>query len=248
MKTLTTFVFLFSTAIGMSQIKDIYIGFENGIKKDFNSFETNENGYFLKPQHDLIGRRFLLGDYYYSFNTGLTTKNKWNVEVGFFTHVTASYSIFYLPEIDRGSSTKSSSPFTKWTLGLGKQLYLGKRFYYIPAIQISYLYTDFSLNEVIGGGGANDLLYNYSYAETYFSNHHFFVGLKNSFQWQFNKYLKLNAGFAYNQGIQNSYQTSHQLQFTSDADKIYRGLSISKLSHSTLFLGVQLNIWNHEEK
>ncbi len=225
------------------KIDKIAIGFENGIKKDFTTFTQNDGGYFLPPQHDWFGHRFLIGNYYLGGNITLFLKNKFIFDVGIFSHVEANYDIFYIPEIEKGSSSTSSSPYLKYVLGFGRDIKIKGRLFYQPSILLSYIHTDNDIDD-ISGGGSNDKEFVSSHTSTYLSKNNFFIGLRNTFHWKFNDHLNLNFGFSYNQGLQTFSKTDHTLILTATPETVYKGESMSRLSHGTLFLSAQYNIWN----
>jgi hypothetical protein len=242
-----TFFLLTSTNIySQWKIDKIAIGFENGIKKDFTTFTKNDGGYFLPPQHQWLGRKFLIGNYYYGGSLTLLLRNMFIFECNIFTFEEVNYDIVYIPELNKGSSGSGSSPYLRYGIGFGRDVKLLNRFYSNPLLQLSYVRTDNFLKGVSGGGGSNDEDYKYITENTYYVNDHFLLGIKNSFQWKFNKYLNLNFGFSYNHGLQRSSKIDHKLTINTAPESMHWGESVSRLSHSTFFLSAQYNI-RHEK-
>jgi hypothetical protein len=243
-----TFILLTSTNLySQWKIDKIAIGFENGIKKDFTTFIQNDGGYFLPPQHNWLGHRFLIGNYYLGGNVTLFLKNKFIFDVGIFSHVQAEYRIVYMPEYEKGSSSTSSSPYLKYVLGFGRNIKIKGRLYYQPSVLLSYLPTDNDIGGERGGGGTSlDKEYISTTDRFYFSRNNLFIGLRNMFHWKFNDHLNLNFGFSYNHGLQRFSKTEHTLTLTAKPESVYKGESNNRLSHSTLFLSAQYNIWNEK--
>lgn len=235
---------------GQWKIDKISLGFENGIKKDFNTITQNDGGYFLQAQYKWFGRRFLLGNYYYGGNINVYFKNKFVIDFGIHNHTVAFYDIVYVPSLKRGSSGSGESPYLRYSLGVGREIKVRNRLYYQPSLQLSYIPTDYDLGEGNGGGGGGDDGINFKYRtqESIYSNQNFLLGLKNTFQWKFNDRLNLNFGFSYNHGLQKFSKTDHTLYLTSAPETIYKGETISRLSHSTLFLSAQYSIWHADKK
>jgi hypothetical protein len=231
------------------KIDKISLGFENGIKKDFNTITQNDGGYFLPAQHNWIGSRFLLGNYYYGGNATIFLKNKFLIDFGIYSHVVSDYYIFYIPELKKGSSSSGSSPYLKFVLGFGRDIKIIGRLFFQSSILLSYTLTDNEIDgDLIGNGIALDKDY-VSLDSTYtYSKNNFFLGLRNTFQWKFNDRLNLNFGFSYNHGLQKFSKTNHTLYMTSAPETIYKGETISRLSHSTLFLSAQYSIWHADKK
>lgn len=232
------------------KIDKISIGFEYGIKKDFTSFTQNDGGYFLLPQHDWLGRRFLLGDSYFGGNINIYFKNKFLIDFGIYSHIVAEYDIYYIPEIENGNSGSSASPFLKYVLGFGRDIKLKGRFYYQPSLLLSFIPTDNGVDgdwygtvigPTIGGYYYHNELYSYT-------KNNFTLGLRNTLQWKFNARLNLNFGFSYNHGLQKFSKADQTLTLTTMPETVYKGESISRLSHSTLFLSAQYSIWQATKK
>lgn len=238
---------LIHSYVSYAQIKDIYLGFDIGFNKDFTTFTRNDNGYFLAPQQDWLGYAFLEGNRYFSGSIGIRTFSRYVFEFSFSSHTVADYAILYIPELDKRSSSSSSTPYFKSCISVGKELKILKRFYLIPSLMASYIRTDFFLNEISSEGASIDTSYLLTYQSTNYSNNHFLLGAKLLFQWKFNDFLNLNLSFGYNQGLAQSYQNDYQLLLTDAPDKIYEGSATSKLSHTSLSLGLQYNIKRYEK-
>ena len=241
-----SFLFFYSFP-SHAQIKDIYLGFDIGFNKDFTTFTRNDNGYFLAPQQDWLGYAFLEGNRYFSGSIGIRTFSSYVFEFSFSSHTVANYAILYIPELDERSGSSSESPYYKSCISVGKELKIFRRFYLIPSLMASYIRTDFSLNEISGWGASIDTSYLFTYESTKYSNNHFLLGAKLLFQWKFNDFLNLNLTFGYNQGLAQSYQIDYQLLITDVPDKVYEGSATSRLSHTSLSLGVQYNIKRYEK-
>ena len=169
------------------------------------------------------------------------------IDFGIYSHVVADYDIFYIPMLEKGSSSYSSSPYLKYVLGFGRDIKIKGRLYYQPSILFSYIPTDTGT----GGdlyGEVTDFDKDYAnYVSTYtYSKNNFLIGLKNTIHWKFNDYLNLNFGFSYNHGLQKFSKTVNILTLAAEPETVYRAESISRLSHSTLILGAQFKIWNEK--
>ncbi len=231
------------------KIDKISLGFENGIKKDFNTIAHNEGGYFLPAQHNWIGSRFLLGNYYIGGNATIFLKNKFLIDFGIYSHVVSDYYIFYIPELKKGSSSSASSPYLKYVLGFGRDIKIKGRFYYQPTILFSYILTDNEIDgDLVGIGMGLDKDFVSSDSTYTYAKNNCFIGLRNTFQWKFNDRLNLNFGFSYNHGLQKFSKTDYILYLTSAPETIYKAESINRLSHSTLFLSAQYSIWHADKK
>jgi hypothetical protein len=241
-----SFLFFYSFP-SHAQIKDIYLGFDIGFNKDFTTFTRNDNGYFLAPQQDWLGYAFLEGNRYFSGSIGVRTFSRYVFEFSFSNHTVADYANFFIPEINKGRHRSSSSPYFKSCISVGKELKIFRRFYLIPSLMASYIRTDFSLNEISGWGASIDTSYLFTYESTNYSNNHFLLGAKLLFQWKFNDFLNLNLTFGYNQGLPKSYQINYQLLITDVPDKVYEGSATSRLSHTSLSLGLQYNLKRYEK-
>jgi len=247
MKRLLVFMLVIYGTHLDAQITDVRVGLDIGIRQDFNTYEYNDNNYFLTSQHDWIGRGFLLGQTYFNFNATATWLENYVLELGVARHWIVDYSEFYVPELDLSNSSESSSPYTKWNIGIGKRINIYKRFHVVPSLQVSYIRTDDDIDERLGGGMSKDSLYIFTRESIARSNSHFFIGAKLIFQWKFNDYLDLNLSIGYNQGLQDSYQLDYELVLTDEPEKTYSGRSVSKLSHSMLGIGFQYKIWKKNE-
>lgn len=225
----------------LNKYQAIYGGFDIGIKKDFNTFSKNDNGYFLLPQYKYLDYNFIQGEVYFSGLIGTQLKNRINIEFGFSTHNITNHIIYFIKEIDELRWSNVTSPYIKWTMSVGRDLKLGKRFFIIPFGQVSYILSDLEPDEISGGGSSSHPLFMADYFKTDLSKHHFFLGLRATFQWRFNKFLSINLNYGYNQGLQQSFKTNQVLEITSIPDQKFYAEQISRLSHSTLSLSAYYN-------
>ena len=238
---------LFHSYVSFSQVKEIYAGFDIGFNKDFTTFTRNDNEYFLAPQHDWLGYSFLEGNRYFSGSIGIRTFSRYVFEFSFSNHTVADYALVFIPELNERTSLSSSSPFYKSSVSAGREVRLFRRFYFVPLLMASYIRTDYSLHEIVGEGGSFDPNYIFKNQVTFYTNNHFLLGVKLMFQWKFNDFLNLNLSFGYNQGLPKSYQIEYQLSITNVPDKVYEGSATSRLSHTSLSLGLQYNIKRYEK-
>jgi len=229
----------FGQIIKASNYKAVYGGFDIGFKNDFTTFTRNDNNYLISPQKISYG--FIGPEVYYSFLVGIIHKNKMNYEFSWATHDITNH-VNAKADSRCLTSSYSSSPFSKWTLSGGREMRINHHFYIVPFLQFAYILTDFEpgeLNGIISSRGNDHYLIS---SETELSRHHFFAGMRATFQWRFNKYLTVNLNYGYNQGLQRSSKSDSEMQLEWRPGETFYGQQVSRASHSTLSLSVYYNI------
>jgi hypothetical protein len=226
----------------MSQIQNYYFGVDFGINKEFINVQSNDMNYFdcqRKCWTDSEG--FYKRNGYFNLRIGIISKNKLNFELGFSRLMLNRTAQHFPPDlITSGGSSLGYlgiSPEIKWTLSVGKKYNLGQNVFYYPLGQIAYMLiknnTDTIYNNV-----EIFRLYTYREFEQSLNQNHFFIGLKNKFEVQLSKRLKMNASLAYNQGLTKNYYIKQEIQLNQEPKTTFFGSKSSRLSHAFISIGL----------
>src|SRR5699024_5206107 len=121
-------------------------------------------------------------------------KNKYMVNIGIYSHELTGYvgvyvqsqNLLVLPIIMK-------LPYTRFTLGVGRYLKLNKSLRYLPQHNLSYVPTDEWIGDESLGTDTEIGVDYYYYAENYYmTNNVLLLDIKNTLQWEFNKYITFN--------------------------------------------------------
>lgn len=224
------------------QINNYYIGVDIGLNLDVNQVVSNDNNYFScwtncwSEKDDFYQRNGI-----FSLSAGVELSNKMIYEL-MFTKQTLNFTSQYLLPVEitsdvvGGGGYAASAPHFKWTAGTGRRIGLGKRFYYIPVLQASYMYVE---NDITSIFVIEETYQTYTYKESLrnLNENQFFIGIKNTLQWKASNRWSINLQFGYTQGLLKNYELKQEIQFESTPDDISKGHTISRLSHAFASLG-----------
>jgi hypothetical protein len=249
MKQAIILIIFFSTNKDMySQIQKYYFGLEFGISKEFINVNSNDRNYFdCRRKCWSDSDEFFKRNGTINLSFGIILNKNLNVELGvtrMFLHRTAQYSTIDLIGPSGSLSTSgyfSSRPQLKWNLSFGKQIYLGADIFYIPQIQLAYMYVK-NETDTIYYYEENYELFKYNEYEKNLSTNQVFIGIKNKFETHISKNWKIHASLSYNQGLGSNYYIKQEIQLLKDPKTTFYGDKSSRLSHAFVSIGIDFII------